>query len=41
MVAAGYGNTIGLQSDSTVVAVGDNDREQCDLSDWRGIVGEL
>ncbi|WP_240986091.1 RCC1 domain-containing protein [Acididesulfobacillus acetoxydans] len=36
-VAAGCAHTIGLKSDGTVVAVGDNEYGQCDVSDWRGI----
>ncbi|MEH6996676.1 chromosome condensation regulator, partial [Neobacillus drentensis] len=27
----------GLKSDGTVVAVGDNEYGQCDVSDWSGI----
>jgi alpha-tubulin suppressor-like RCC1 family protein len=36
-IAAGRRHTIGLKSDGTVVAVGDNEYGQCDISGWRGI----
>ena len=36
-IAAGYRHTVGLKSDGTVVAVGDNEYGQCDVSGWRGI----
>ncbi len=36
-IAAGYRHTVGLTSDGTVVAVGDNKNSQCDVSGWRGI----
>ena len=36
-VAVGYDHIIGLKSDGTVVAVGDDSYEQCDVEDWRGI----
>ena len=37
-VAAGYGNTVGLKSDGTVVAVGYNDDNQLNVSSWMDIV---
>lgn len=36
-IAAGPRHTIGLKSDGTVVAVGDNNYGQCDVSGWHGI----
>ena len=36
-IAAGRRHTIGLKSDGTVMAVGDNEYGQCDVSGWRGI----
>jgi alpha-tubulin suppressor-like RCC1 family protein len=36
-VAAGCAHTLGLKSDGTVVAMGDNEYGQCDVSGWRGI----
>ncbi len=38
IIAAGYRHTIGLKSDGTVVAVGDNKYGQCDVSGWHDIV---
>jgi len=38
MVAAGGYHTVGLKSDSTVVAVGDNYDGQCDVGGWTDIV---
>ena len=38
MVAAGERHTVGLKSDNTVVAVGDDFYGQCDVSDWTGII---
>jgi len=37
MVAAGGAHTVGLKSDGTVVAVGDNDNGQCDVNGWAHI----
>jgi len=37
-IAAGWRHTVGLKSDGTVVAVGWNKRDQCDVNDWRDIV---
>ena len=37
-VAAGWGHTVGLRADGTVVAVGWNEDGQCDVQDWRDIV---
>lgn len=36
-ISAGYQHTVGLKADGTVVAVGDNDYGQCDVSDWTEI----
>ncbi len=36
-IAAGRRHTVGLKSDGTVLAVGDNKYGQCDISGWRGI----
>jgi hypothetical protein len=38
MVAAGERHTVGLKSDGTVVAVGDNAHGQCDVDDWENII---
>jgi alpha-tubulin suppressor-like RCC1 family protein len=38
MVAAGGYHTVGLKSDGTVLAVGDNEYGQCDVGGWTGIV---
>ena len=37
-VSAGWGHTVGLKADGTVVAVGDNDYGQCDVDGWTDIV---
>ncbi|MBR6809502.1 MAG: TIR domain-containing protein, partial [Clostridia bacterium] len=37
-VSAGYSHTVGLKADGTVMAVGDNDDGQCNVSSWRDIV---
>ena len=37
-IAAGSQYTVGLRSDGTVVAVGDNEDGQCDVSSWSDIV---
>ena len=37
-VSAGSGHTVGLKSDGTVVAVGRNDDDECNVSDWTDIV---
>jgi alpha-tubulin suppressor-like RCC1 family protein len=36
-IAAGRRHTVGLKSDGTVTAVGDNAYGQCDVSGWCGI----
>jgi hypothetical protein len=36
-IAAGRRHTVGLIWDDTVVAVGDSEYGQCDVSGWRGI----
>lgn len=37
-IAAGYRHTVGVKSDGTVVAVGDNSGGQCNVSGWTDIV---
>ena len=37
-IAAGSNHTVGLKADGTVVAVGDHDDGQCDVSGWTDIV---
>ena len=37
-IHAGDRYTVGLRSDGTVVATGDNDYGQCDVSGWTDIV---
>jgi hypothetical protein len=37
MIAAGLDHAVGLKSDGTVVAVGNNDYEQCDVGGWTNI----
>lgn len=37
-LAAGYRHSVGLMSDGTVTAVGDNRYGACDVGDWRDIV---
>ena len=34
----GHTHTVGLKSDGTVVAVGENSRGQCDVDSWKNIV---
>lgn len=36
-IAAGRRHTVGLKSDGTVVAVGDNEYGQSDVSGWCGL----
>ena len=36
-LAAGRCHTVGLKSNGTVTAAGDNRYSQCDVSDWHGI----
>ncbi|WP_420910304.1 RCC1-like domain-containing protein [Neobacillus muris] len=36
-IAAGRRHAVGLKSDGTVMAVGDNEYGQCEVSSWRGI----
>ena len=40
-VSAGWMHTVGLKSDGTVVATGDNGAGQCDVSGWTDIGGSL
>lgn len=37
-IAAGPRHTVGLKSDGTVTAAGDNKNGQCEVSNWRDIV---
>jgi len=37
-VAAGWGHTVGLKSDGTVIAVGGNPSGQCNVGGWTGII---
>lgn len=37
-ISFGGGHLVGLKSDGTVVAAGDNDHGQCNVSDWNDIV---
>ena len=37
-ISAGSSHTVGLKADGTVVAVGDNDHGQCDVSGWTDMV---
>ena len=37
-IATGRRHTVGIKSDGTVTAVGDNKYGQCNVSNWRGIV---
>jgi alpha-tubulin suppressor-like RCC1 family protein len=37
-IAAGYGHTVGVKADGTVVAVGLNDEGQCDVDNWTDII---
>ena len=36
-ITAGRRHSVGLKSDGTVIAVGDNQNGQCDVSDWSNI----
>jgi hypothetical protein len=38
MVAASYYHTVGLRSDGTVIAVGDNSTGQCNVRRWTNII---
>jgi len=38
MVLCGWVCTVGLKKDGTVVAVGNNEHGQCDVSDWQDVV---
>ena len=38
MVSTGFWHTAGLKSDGTVVAVGENENGQCNVSDWTDII---
>ncbi len=37
-ISAGYKHTLGLKTDGTVVAAGNNENGQCEVSQWRDIV---
>ena len=37
-ISAGSNHTVGLHADGSVVAVGENEDGQCDVSNWKGIV---
>ena len=37
-IATGYRHSVGLRSDGTVVAVGENRYGQCNVAEWREIV---
>ena len=37
-ISTGECHTVGLKSDGTVVAVGENSRGQCDVDSWKNIV---
>lgn len=37
-IACGYRHRIGLKSNGTVMAAGDNDRGQCDVASWQDVV---
>ncbi|MFO7611557.1 MAG: RCC1 domain-containing protein, partial [Clostridia bacterium] len=37
-ISAGYKHTLGLKTDGTVVAAGNNENGQCEVSTWTGIV---
>jgi hypothetical protein len=37
-VAAGWGHTVGVKADSTVIAVGDNGYGQCNVGNWTDII---
>lgn len=38
IISAGINHTVGLKSDGTVIAVGDNYEKQLDVSDWSNII---
>ena len=38
MIAAGKSHTVGLKSDGTVVAIGDNYDGQCEINEWTDII---
>ena len=38
LIGSGNAHTVGLKTDGTVVAVGENDKGQCDVSGWTDIV---
>ena len=37
-ISTGYRYTVGLKADGTVVAAGDNEYGQCDVSGWKDII---
>lgn len=37
VINAGWFHMVGLKSDGTVIAAGNSDRGQCDVSDWTDI----
>lgn len=37
MISAGWDHTVGLKADGSIVAVGDNESGQCNVSWWTDI----
>lgn len=38
LIVAAYGRTVALRADGTVLAAGDNEHGECDISGWRNII---